>query len=224
MNLNERICHLVAGAAFLAVVISCGSGGGGGGGNDLEPADVSLRAEPRLIDSGDRIRVTANLNDVKETGVLLKFHYSNRLRYVLNTSVLTVEGEEVKVNAAANRAVGRELAGETYLVYDLPGSAFGESRDAELSLTLEGLAKLSDGEIEVDADFNEPGLTIDQKFTVLRPEFDPVASVRVTVEDSSGQIRPTATTIPSITPTPEATATATSTRTPRPSNTPTATP
>ena len=221
MKLKPNIFQLVLSIVLSVSILSCGLGGGGGGGNELIAADVSISADPREIDSGDRVRITVFLSDVKEDGVLLKFRYSNKFAYVRNSSLLNVNGDDVKVSPAAEDSVGPELNGETYLVYDLPHSAFGDEDNAEFQFVIEGVGKITNGDIEVDADFNDPHETISQKFSILSPEFEAKAFVEVTVTDDSGQIRPTITPTPTITYTASVTTTPTSTRTPRPSNTPT---
>lgn len=209
-------------AIFAGTILSCGLGGSGGGSSDpLVAAFVSVDAYPREIDSGDRIRVTAYMSDIKEDGVLLKFHYSDKLIFINNSALLKVGKDQAKVNPAFNESLNSR---ETYLVFDLPHSAFGEKTNAELEVVVEGQGKLTNSDIEIEADFNDPNLTADEKFTILRPEFNKDDSVEVTVKDSSGNNQPTITPTPEDTNTPTLTPTLTSTRTPRPSLTPTPTP
>lgn len=222
MKQRFKFLQLTLSLIFAVSVLSCGLGGGGGGGGDeLVAADVSIVASPRQIDSGDRIRVTIFMSDIKEDGLLLKLRYSSRLAYVRNSSTVTVDGDNVSVNPGANETINNNL---TYLVYDLPHSTFGDNDNAQIELILEGQGRLSEGEIEVDADFNDPSQSFSQKFSVLSPEFDPKAFVRVTINDESGEVRPTITRTPTITYTPSLTFTPTNTRTPRPTLTPTPTP
>jgi hypothetical protein len=222
MKNRYNLLYLILSILFSISILSCGlGGGGGGGGNELIAADVSISADPIEIDSGDRSRISVFLSDVKEDGVLLKFRYSNKFAYVRNSSTLVIDGHEFTVSASAEDTVGAALSGETYLVYDLPHSLFGESDNGEIRLVIEGLAKINNGKIEVDADFNDPNQTIAQKFNILSPEFEPKDFVKISVVDDSGQIRPTVTPTPTITLTASVTPTVTSTRTPRPSSTPT---
>ncbi len=216
------IIQLTLSLIFAVSVLSCGLGGGGGGGEDeLIPANAFIEAAPREIDSGERIRFNVLLSDIKEDGVLLKVRFNSRLIYVKGTSQLRVNDDDVRVNPAANETVNNN---QTYLVYDLPGGAFGNERNAQLEFILEGAGKLTRSNVEVDADFNDPNIPFKDKFTTLSPEFDNESSVEVTVDDSSGQNQATITPTPTITLTPSLTPTQTSTRTPRATLTPTATP
>lgn len=210
-------CALFILSLSVLVLSSCvgGGGGGGGGGDSLEPAEVIIDASPVKIDSGDRMRVTLDLYNIDEKGVLLKVRYPIQLDYIEGSSYLRVLGEKVEINPAVNITTGNSGEEFTYLVYDLPKTAFGEQNDATLGFILEGTSATTDGVIAVDPDFNDPSLTIDEKFSGTAPQFDPVQSFGIEVRDSSGLITPSPTPTPTITNTPAPT------NTPRPTATPT---
>jgi hypothetical protein len=188
--------------------IACGGGGSGGGESSLSPAQVSIDAAPKNIDSGDRIRVKIFLADIPNDGVLLKLRYSSRLAYVKSSGQLRVSEALGTIDPGVNVTLGQAVK-KSYLVFDLPHEVFGDFSNAELELLLEGQGRISNGRIEVDSDINDPSLTIDEKFSSLQPEFNTLDFEEVDVNDESGQIPPTPTYTPTITPTPAATATAT---------------
>lgn len=168
---------IVAVAALAALVSGCGGGGGGGGDSFVGAALVSLSISPSEIDAGDRTRVSIEISEVHPDGISLKLKFPDGLRYVLGSSELLVDGDDLD----ATPTVNAEKEQDAYLVYYFPQERFGENLRGELTLELEGVNSVNDGEIEVDADVDDPAISNAIEFDIENPEFqaEDLAQIRV---------------------------------------------
>jgi len=220
-----RVGRLAVGLIFLILaffLFSCGSPGGGD--DELNPAEGFLQVSPQELDSGDRTRVTAFLDDIPSEGVVVKFRLAAKLSYVEGSTTLEV-GDDVKTfDPDFDQVIGSGGRERRYLVFDLPGELFAGEVAARLSFLLEGEGTIKSGQIEIDTDLNDPTLSFSEKFSSALPQFDVLESVEINVSDQSGFFKPTVTPTPTITNTPTITPTARPTRTPRPTATATTAP
>lgn len=175
--------HLLRRSLTLAVLAvapflsSCG-GGGGGGDSFIGAARVSINVSPSTIDTGDRMEVVVRITDVHPNGILLKFRYPSGLSYVPNSALLLVNDEEVDIGPQKNQTKDNS----SYLVYFLSQAQFDEDYRGEVVFQLAGVKSFSEGEVEVDADVNDPLINDDDEFVLDSPEFgaEDAAGVRVT--------------------------------------------
>jgi hypothetical protein len=172
----------------LATLTGCGGGGGGGGDSFFGAANVSVRATPSRIDSGDRTQVTMELSDVHENGIAVKIRFPAGLRYVQASSFLMVDEKEIDVTPTINQTVESEDL--TYLVFYLSQAQFRRSsreyngEPGTLIIQLEGRKAVLDGEIEVDPDVDDPDEDNQVEFDITNPEFvsEGSASIEVIAE------------------------------------------
>ena len=152
---------------LLIILLSTACGGGGSSQGFVGAATVKITAEPNKIDTGDRMQLTVILEDVSENNIILKIRYPESLKYVLSSSFLNIDSETLDVSPAFNL----NDDGKNYLVYFLAASIFNETSKGELTLQLEGISLLEKGEVEVDADVDDPLINNNVEFDVSQPEF-----------------------------------------------------
>ncbi|MDC0358493.1 hypothetical protein OAO01_06725 [Oligoflexia bacterium] len=162
----------------LCSVIACGGGGGGGNVEFVGAGVVSLSVSPTTVDVGDRMLVTVKLEKVSEDGVIVKVNYPDGLEYVLNSALLTVDGDELDIGPAVNALSGNNV----FLVYFFGLDLFGDDMTGTLTFQLEGTEKVSSGDIEVDIDVDDPLIANANEFDLDNPEFQVEAAVGVSVE------------------------------------------
>lgn len=176
---------------FIFCLLTIGCGGGGGGSDAfVGAARVSMTIAPSTIDSHDRARVTIEIENVIDTGIILKIRYSDKLLYADNTAKLFLEGDTdgKQLTPAFNGADGNK----TYLVFFLARSQFGDvssngssedpSTPATLTFELIGQSKLVDGTVEVDPDVNDPTIPDSTEFDVNNPQFEAEADAGLSVQ------------------------------------------
>jgi hypothetical protein len=173
MILRYLPCLLLASTVALT-----GCGGGGGGSGDpafVGAANVTLKTTPSTIDSGDRTLVQAEVSEVIENGISLKFRYPESLRYVPKSGVLVFNNKEVDLTPTVNKVSEEE--GLVYLVFYLKQSLFTkpgqkyQGEGGEVQIQLEGIKALDDGKIEIDADVDDPAENNSTEFSIEEPEF-----------------------------------------------------
>lgn len=168
-------------ACLLPLVLCIAACGGGGGGSDSSSgsaAFVSIDASPSTIDSGDRIRVEVNLEAVNEDGIILKVRYPRDLEYVIDSSSLNSDGSDQDISPSFNES-GPD--GKNYLVYFLSQSRFSEDGSGKVSFQLKGVDAMTEGQIEVDPDIDDPLIANPGEFNIDEPEFNAEDAVTVRV-------------------------------------------
>ncbi|MDZ4785680.1 MAG: hypothetical protein SGJ02_06360 [bacterium] len=159
--------------AISLCLIACG--GGGSGDSFVGAGNVSVKVSPDEIDTGDRVLVTVEFNEAHPDGVTIKLRYSDGFAYIPDTSILTVDGDELDSSPDAN--VAADLVQSTYLVYNISRSILGDRNDGKLIFELRGIESTSDNsEIEVDIDV----LEANKIFSAESPEFS--------AQDSTGLV------------------------------------
>ena len=184
-----RSSHTRALSALLASTVLAYSGCGGGGvGATNDDGEFSggkvggFEVRPTRIDSGDRMSIRAEINDVNQSGVIVKFRYPAGLTYIRSTARLESAGDTVEIAPAVSATVGAVK----YLVFDFAAESFGRDRRGRISLQLEGVSLVRTGTIAIDADYNDPNRRIGEEFTAESPRFDPARSQSIEVRDTSG--------------------------------------
>lgn len=180
-------------AFSLVAAIGCGGGGGGGGGADefVGAARVSVRCSPQNIDSGDRTQVSITLSQVHENGIAVKVRFPVGLKYVPSSSFLKVGERELDASPAVNAT--SETEEMNYVVFYLTQGQFSRTTQeyageaGTLLIQLEGRKTVTDGEIEVDPDVDDPAEDNSTEFDITSPEFisEASASISVVAQDDS---------------------------------------
>lgn len=142
-------------------------------------AYVRVSADPNDIDVGDTTLVTVRVENIKENGILLKIRVPEVLGYVPRSGSIEVKGEDV-----ARDPDVIDVDPDTrrrYLVFFLSPDELEDDLNTTVALELEGLSRLSAGEIEVDPDVNSPDVPDDTEFSVDDPQFDAEDETEITV-------------------------------------------
>lgn len=168
--------HLLLSTLVLFACSSCGSGGGGGD-DFIGAANLSVRTSPSTIDTGDRTQVTIDVRDVHENGILLKVRIPAGLAYVPSSAFLVLNDDEIDIGPDKNVADNNRR----YLVFFLDDSEFDEDGAGVVKFQLVGNDSVADGEIEVDADVNDPLVNDNNEFDIEAPEFGAEDSTGITV-------------------------------------------
>lgn len=171
----RALCILI-----VALISLHGCGGGGGGGEDfIGAANVRITASPNRIDTGDRTLVKISIRDVHENGIALKVRFPVGLVYVRDSAVLTVGNSQVDAGPLNNVAPGDQI----YLVYYFSRDIFGKEEHGDLRFELEATGEITDGQIEVDADVDDPLIDNEDEFDATAPEFLAESSASLVVVD-----------------------------------------
>ncbi len=152
-----------------AILLSLSGCGGGGGGSDdyIGAATVELQVSPTMIDTADRMLVRARLGEVNDNGLALKFRYPLGLNYVPSSSSLTADNQSMDISPSVNLVEGNFR----YLVYYIPQSFFGKNKRGTVELLLEGVSRVLQGEVQVDADVDNPLIDNSSEFDSKNPDF-----------------------------------------------------
>jgi hypothetical protein len=175
---NKLLATLTLSLASL--VTACGGGGGGGGG-EQQPAQLSLSVSPTEIDTGDRITAEVEIDSITSGSIALKVRIPTGLRYVAASSKLRIgEGfinyEPTTVAAASDYR---------YIVYYLGVATLEPEDHGTLKFVLSGASGVEDGEVEVDADVDDPAVANSKEFNVSDPKFDPQDAVSISVRGAA---------------------------------------
>jgi hypothetical protein len=187
----RRSAYAVVSLSALAL-LGCGSGGGSDGGF-VGAARINLSVSPDVIDTNDRARVSIDIEDVIDTGIVLKVRYSTKLAYAVNTAKLKVRSEDS--STVITPTIMDQTSNWKYLVFFLPRSLFGDLNDdsssdqiqsepATLTLELIGKGRLADGIIEGDADVNDPTIPDGEEFNIQSPGFEAETEASIQVRQS----------------------------------------
>jgi hypothetical protein len=125
------------------------------------------------------------LSDVHENGVAVKIRFPGGLRYVPSSSFLNVGSKEIDVTPTVIQT--DESEDLTYVVFYLTQAQFkrgsgeynGES--GTLLIQLEGRREVSEGEVEVDPDVDDPAEDNAFEFDINSPEFVAEGSASIEV-------------------------------------------
>ena len=167
-----------------AFIVGCGIGPSNGDDTDSgegDPAQVSLRVNPRVIDSGDRIKVAIDIYAIEDPEIAVKIRIPVALSYVVDSSTLTVDNVIYDAGPLDNESDSNY----TYLVYYLDEDNFALSDQGLLELTLKGESNIANGKVAVDIDLDDPEISNSQEFDIANPQFDSQASEDVRVGPAS---------------------------------------
>lgn len=204
-NMFRSLLMLTSIAAFAAGLACCGGGGGGGGegmaDENLYPGDLTLSATPDTIDAGDRMQVQSELSNVYSKGIVLKYRFPAGLKYVQNSARLnvanlvgaivpafevsgTVEPSPTSSPSSTNSSPTPTPSGTrvNYLVFIFGENDFAGRAEGIVSFLLEGVSRVEDGSLGVDADLNDPTLPDSKKFNVNKPKYEPQEEISINVK------------------------------------------
>ena len=163
-------------ALCLVALTSCG-GSGSGSIDFVGAANVRVEATPSTIDTGDRMRVRVRISDTNFNDLIIKIRYPDNLIYVPATA--TIQYLDDPEDATPNFNLSDD--GETYLVFFFDADDFEGLDEATLEFQLRGLSILREGDLEVDADVDDPLINNDREFDISQPEFTPEDSVSIKI-------------------------------------------
>lgn len=170
------IIKICTGILLALSLLSCG--GGGGDGDFIGAALVTLQASPARIDTADRMLVRADVSEVNDNGIALKFKFPVGLSYVPSSSSLLSAEQSYDITPTVN-VVENNFR---YLVYFIDQALFDKNNKGTVEFFLEGITRVIDGKLEVDADVDNPLISNDSEFDQKNPGFAAEASVDVNVE------------------------------------------
>ena len=161
---------------LIVTLIPLGGCGGNGGGSDfIGAAEVGINTSPPRIDTGDRTETAISISHVDDDGIILKVRYPSGLVYVLSSSFITLDGKKDRQELAPLKV--EKIGDESYAVYFLPQILF-QGADKEysgqggtLTFQLEGVSRVTQGAIAVDADVDDPLIKNEEEFNINKPEF-----------------------------------------------------
>jgi hypothetical protein len=174
-----RIARTLCGiAALVSGALSCGSdsnslGGAGGA------AFVRISTQPRDFDVGDSTSTSVRVEDIKESGIILKIRYPSAAEYVRGSSSVEVNGRDRA--REPDRIVSDRDNNRRYLLYFIYPEQIGNERDTTVSFELRGVSRITKGKIEVDPDVASRDIPDQQEFTIANPEFSSEAEVEIEV-------------------------------------------
>ncbi len=184
----RKFIHILLAIIFLTTFNACGGGGGdlpiigddGGGGDsdDGNPADVSLKASPTKLDTGDIIRVAVRITGV-EGRFQVKVKYPKQLKFINGSEILQGDGNPGPNKADFSSFITGKRYHYTIFPFYVPGH-FGPDGKGTLTFTLQALGKVTDS-IEVDTDeldLVNGGTGFDPE----DPRFSPLDEVRIEVK------------------------------------------
>lgn len=155
---------------IISLVVSACGGGGGGGGGFVGAADLQLEVEPRVVDPGDRLFVRIRINEIHEDGIMLKLRFPSAIRYVRDSAMLYRDRGDDQGRAyppTENETVESSI----YLVFFVDHDDLEGDNRGELLLELEAREEVDDGQVEVDADVDNPRVDDDKEFDAENPAF-----------------------------------------------------
>lgn len=172
-----KASKILLGVTLFGFLSGCGGGGGGESDNPAKAADVTVSADPRSIDSGDRTLVTIYVSDVNQLGILLKVRFPKEMEYVKHSATMEVDGVSHEVKADFDAADDSN----TYVVFILDRYQFGDNNQGIVTLQGQATAKSTTPLIEVDPDINDPLVKDKDEFDVTNPEFAAEDSVAIEI-------------------------------------------
>ena len=173
---------------LLLALTSCGGGGGGSGDSFVGAASINMSLSPNTIDTNDRARVSIRIENVIDTGILLKVRYSPKISFAAGTAELKLDTEDLATKVVPS--VMAETSDYKYLVFFLGRNQFGDvpadgetllSTPATLTFEITGDKKLTDGKIEADADVNDPAIPDATEFNINKPGLEPTTDASINV-------------------------------------------
>ncbi len=158
----------VPGSFFLIVTTTLLVACGGGGGSDsfVGAGNISVQVSPKTVDTGDRVKVTAEFSDLHPDGVSIKFRYPSGLVYIADTSIWTIDNRDI--DGAPSIETAADQTQSTFLVYYLGRDLLDDNDSGSIEFELRGVSATSENsKIEVDIDV----LEADPEFSADNPEF-----------------------------------------------------
>jgi len=175
---SSRLLSLFFALIVADCLVACGGGGGGGGSDFIGAAQVNIQASPTRIDTADRMLVQAQVDEVNESGISLKFKFPFGMAYVSGSASLVADAQSLDITPTVNVAENNFR----YVVFYLDQDTFGKGKNGRVEFFLEGVSRVIEGKLEVDADVDNPLINNDVEFDAKNPDFAAEDSVVVNVE------------------------------------------
>lgn len=161
---------------LLALLSSCG-GSGNGDVDFVGAANVKLSVSPTAIDTGDRLRVRVNISDTNLNDLIIKIRYPDSLAYVPSSASIDYQDDPEDATPSFNQTAD----GESYLVFFVSSENFEDFDEATLEVQLRALNDLKGGQLEVDADVDDPLISNNREFDINQPDFTAEDAVTIKV-------------------------------------------
>jgi hypothetical protein len=171
-----KVLRYLLAVTLLLTIAACGDGSSDG---VFGAAFVSVKATPSFIDVGDRTFVVVDIDQLDDDGILLKVRFPIGLEYLLNSSFIRVRGEDFARDP--DLVFTSERENRNYLVYYLSKQQFDGNDEGTISFDLIGRSLVSRGEIEVDADIDNPNIPNEDEFDPEVTEFNREDSTSIRV-------------------------------------------
>ncbi len=152
---------------------------GGGGESFFGAAYTRIDAEPNQVDVGDSTFVTIKVDDFNDRSFFLKVRYPAGLRLLDRSSFIRVAGEDVRRRPNKNFRYSGD--GKTYLVYFISKDEIAGKDETRVTFKLVGMERVSKGDIEVDADIDDPSIDNFLEIDEQNPKFDSESKTEVQV-------------------------------------------
>jgi len=140
---------------------------------------VFLNVAPTVIDTGDIMKVTVDIQSVDPLGAALKVRFPVGLLYVPESSILEAGGMKFEIAPQKNVSDSDNV----YLIFYITNLSFGGNPAGQLSFKLLGDDEVSEGEVGVDTDLDDPRVENAEEFDVEDPDFTAQDSVSVRVNN-----------------------------------------
>lgn len=164
-------------------LLGCGGSGGSSDSDFVGAAESKLTIAPNTIDTGDRALARIELSNVYQDGIMLKVRYPLGLRFISGSTLLGLTKDDKDAREVAPTIIGA-AKDQNYLIYFInPKSSRKDDQKYYLSFEFEGTQKIRDGEIEIDADIDDPNIVNTLEFTLADPEFLAESSATINVEE-----------------------------------------
>ena len=160
----------------LVAISGCGSSSNDG---FFGAAFVEVDASPNSIDIGDATFVTVRVEDVDDDSIFLKVRFPEGLSYLRGSGQIRVGGEEF--SREPDLVFSQEEENKNFIVFFLSRQEFQDRDESIVSFDLVGISRVSESDIEVDPDIDDPNIDNQSEISFDDPKFQSEDSVRIQV-------------------------------------------
>lgn len=190
--MRRIVSRAVFGCAMAALFAVCGCGSDSNDNNSsldnsnseefYGAGQIDLSAEPQTIDTGDRLRVYVRIENAHPDGIILKLQYPAAFKYVQSSAKLQTNRGQTEVGPSFDDPEDSTPEAARFLVFFLAAEDFDKTNSGVLTFELQAIRSLTEGEIGVDADVDDPAVENPGEFDIGNPQYQPEASVTVSVK------------------------------------------
>ena len=141
------------------------------------PAELSLQVSPKDLDTGDRLTVEIEIDSIANGSAAVKARMPVGLQYVAKSAKLQIGDGFIKFEPTTTAADAQYR----YLVFYVGTSTLAPEDHGTITFILSAAAPVDEGEVEVDADVDDPAISNSKEFKIADPKFDPQDGVTIRV-------------------------------------------